>query len=99
VAAAVVLRDGWGWRGPRCQALPPGGGVAPVDGAPIGPRCLDAAALQLHCRGRGLAGFKLPRVVAVAASLPVNATGKVVKREVRREVEALLARPPPSPRL
>jgi acyl-activating enzyme 14 len=91
VAAVVVLAPGWGWSGPGLQALPPGRRAAAAAAAAGGPsaggiaaRAVDGAALQRHCRAQGLAGFKLPRVVAVAGQLPTNATGKVIKSDVKR---------------
>ena len=51
--------------------------VVPVPGAEF-----DADALLAYCRER-LAGFKCPRTVSVVAELPRNATGKVLKRELR----------------
>jgi len=48
------------------------------------PGCrLDTAALQQHVRER-LAGFKVPTVIEFAeAPLPRNASGKILKREIR----------------
>jgi acyl-CoA synthetase (AMP-forming)/AMP-acid ligase II len=51
--------------------------VVPAPGARIDPDALVAAARE-H-----LAGFKVPRHVVVAESLPKNATGKVVKADIR----------------
>ncbi len=42
----------------------------------------DAAAIQAHCRDR-LAGYKCPKAIHVAESLPKNASGKILKRELR----------------
>ena len=42
----------------------------------------DTAALDAHCR-RPLAGYKVPRLYQVTPSLPRNAYGKVLKRELR----------------
>lgn len=48
-------------------------------------------ALQQHCRACGLAGFKVPRLVCVAANgcLPCTSMGKVVKPEVRAQLQAV----------
>src|SRR5690606_9587199 len=47
---------------------------------------LDAGAVQAHVAGR-LAAFKVPSVVGVRDDeLPRNATGKVLKRQLREEV-------------
>ncbi|MCW2861778.1 MAG: fatty-acyl-CoA synthase [Actinoallomurus sp.] len=37
-----------------------------------------------HCRER-LAGFKVPRQVAFVDELPRNLSGKVLKRDLRRD--------------
>jgi len=42
-----------------------------------------AQELIAHCRGR-IAGFKLPKSVEFATELPRNASGKVLKRELRQ---------------
>jgi acyl-CoA synthetase (AMP-forming)/AMP-acid ligase II len=44
----------------------------------------SAEDLRAFCRGR-LAGFKIPRSVEFAASLPVSSAGKVLKRQLRQE--------------
>jgi long-chain acyl-CoA synthetase len=53
--------------------------------------------LMDHCRGR-LAGFKRPKAIHIVPSLPKNAYGKVMKRELRDELAAVTApaagRPP-----
>lgn len=43
---------------------------------------LDIADVHAHCRER-LAGYKRPKVIHVAESLPKNASGKILKRELR----------------
>jgi len=53
----------------------------------------DGAALELpdladHCRAR-LAGFKVPKQLVIRDSLPRNPSGKVLKRVLRAELEAL----------
>jgi len=52
------------------------------DGASVEPEELIA-----HCRDR-LAGFKVPKHVALVDSLPKNASGKLLKRDLRRTVSA-----------
>lgn len=47
---------------------------------------LDPAAVLAHCRDR-LAGFKVPRRVQLVAALPRNATGKVLKADLREQVD------------
>jgi len=45
---------------------------------------LDKEQVLGHCTGR-LARFKQPQDIAIIAALPRNATGKVLKRELRRQ--------------
>jgi fatty-acyl-CoA synthase len=48
------------------------------------PGCrVDEPRVLAHCRER-LAGYKVPRRVAFAAELPLNAQGKVMKKELRK---------------
>jgi acyl-CoA synthetase (AMP-forming)/AMP-acid ligase II len=42
--------------------------------------------LRDYCRER-LAGFKVPKTVALVDSLPMNSVGKLLKREIRRQIE------------
>lgn len=46
---------------------------------------VDGEALRRHCRGR-LAGYKVPKEVRVVASLPVTASGKVMKARVKEQL-------------
>jgi long-chain acyl-CoA synthetase len=49
---------------------------------------IDVEALQAHVRAK-LAGFKVPTVVEIVGEpLPRNASGKILKRQLRDEVEA-----------
>lgn len=50
----------------------------------------DEAALIDHARAQ-LAYFKVPKRVLFVTSLPVNPSGKILKRELRREYAALFA--------
>lgn len=50
-----------------------------------GSRQVDGEGLRQFCRGR-LAGYKVPKEVRVVASLPMTASGKVMKGRLRREV-------------
>ncbi|MDG2111870.1 MAG: AMP-binding protein [Actinomycetota bacterium] len=53
--------------------------------AVVVPRCgatVELDAVQAHCRDR-LAGFKLPRSLEVVDELPRNATGKILKTDLR----------------
>jgi long-chain acyl-CoA synthetase len=45
---------------------------------------IDEAALRTWCRER-LAGYKVPREVRVIAALPRNATGKILRRELKAD--------------
>lgn len=44
---------------------------------------LDADEVRAHCREH-LAGFKVPEEVLVVPEMPLNASGKILKRELRR---------------
>lgn len=48
---------------------------------------LEVAAIEAHCRER-LAGYKRPKLIIVADSLPKNASGKILKRELRARLLA-----------
>ena len=50
---------------------------------------LDMATLDAHCR-RHLAPFKCPRKLVLRANLPHNPSGKVLKRELRDAIGALI---------
>jgi fatty-acyl-CoA synthase len=50
---------------------------------------LSAEEVQAHAK-RTLARFKVPREVRIVEELPRNALGKVLKRELRKELGALL---------
>ncbi len=52
-----------------------------------GPGAGSSAAIIEWCRDE-MANYKVPRVVAIVDELPVNATGKVVKDDLRRRAEA-----------
>jgi acyl-CoA synthetase (AMP-forming)/AMP-acid ligase II len=52
---------------------------------------LDEAAVLEFCRGR-LAGYKIPKSVEFVAELPRNATGKVLKTELRAQYWAAQTR-------
>jgi long-chain acyl-CoA synthetase len=54
---------------------------------PVGGRDFDVASLKQHCRA-SLAGYKVPRQWVAVETLPRNAYGKVVKRELRATLEA-----------
>lgn len=48
---------------------------------------LDHEALDRHCR-RSLAGYKVPRSYTAVDTLPRNAAGKILKRELRAELDS-----------
>jgi acyl-CoA synthetase (AMP-forming)/AMP-acid ligase II len=59
--------------------------VAVVVAAPG--QSVDPEGLIAHTRER-LPGFKCPRAVVVVGELPRNAFGKVLKRELRDQIQA-----------
>jgi fatty-acyl-CoA synthase len=74
VAEAAVIgvpSDKWGETGLAVLVLKPG-------------HRLDREAVIGHCSER-LARFKLPQDIAILDALPRNATGKVLKRELRKQ--------------
>jgi fatty-acyl-CoA synthase len=74
VAEAAVIgvpSERWGEVGLAVLVLKPG-------------QTLDRDAVIGHCTGR-LARFKLPHDIALIDALPRNATGKVLKRELRKQ--------------
>ena len=74
VAEAAIIgvpNDRWGEVGLAVLALKPGAE-------------LDRATVVEHCVGR-LAKFKIPNDIAIVDELPRNATGKVLKRELRTQ--------------
>jgi fatty-acyl-CoA synthase len=56
---------------------------------------VDPGELIAHCRKR-LAGFKTPKHVVVAESLPKNPSGKILKRDLRDAYARLADDDPPS---
>jgi acyl-activating enzyme 14 len=97
VSAAVVLRDGWNWKGPQLQISLPStsAGNRRMNSEmqqQSRSREMDLQLLQAHCRRCGLAGFKVPRVIAVVDALPLNATGKVKKLVLREELMKMYAK-------
>jgi acyl-CoA synthetase (AMP-forming)/AMP-acid ligase II len=65
---ARAIRDGWLW----------GDDLARMDDNGY----IDPAKLGQHCRQR-LAAYKVPEVVEVIGEMPLNASGKILKRELR----------------
>jgi fatty-acyl-CoA synthase len=61
----------WGEAGLAVLALKPG-------------QTLDRDTVLAHCDGK-LARFKIPHDIAIVPALPRNATGKVLKRELRKQ--------------
>ena len=74
VAEAAIIgvpNDKWGEVGLAVLALKPGATI-------------DRATVVEHCVSR-LAKFKIPNDIAIVDALPRNATGKVLKRELRAQ--------------
>ena len=74
VAEAAIIgvpSDKWGEVGPAVLALKPGATI-------------DRATVVEHCASR-LAKFKIPSDITIVDALPRNATGKVLKRELRTQ--------------
>ena len=74
VAEAAIIgvpSDKWGEVGLAVLALKPG-------------QALDKDTVLAHCQGK-LARFKIPNDIAIVPALPRNATGKVLKRELRKQ--------------
>jgi acyl-CoA synthetase (AMP-forming)/AMP-acid ligase II len=69
IAVIGVPDEKWGERLRACVTLHPG-------------MTLTLADVEAFCRGK-LAGYKIPRDLQVLPSLPRNAIGKVLKRELR----------------
>ena len=65
--------------------------VAVVTGDPTGP-APDPEVLREHCRGR-LAAYKVPTEVVVVAEMPLNASGKILKRRLRERLREAAALP------
>jgi fatty-acyl-CoA synthase len=77
VAEAAIIgvpNDKWGEVGLAVVALKPG-------------TTLERSELIQHC-AKNLAKFKVPNDIAVVEVLPRNATGKVLKRELRNQFAA-----------
>jgi long-chain acyl-CoA synthetase len=75
VSVFGVPHDVWGEQVQAAVVLKPGQKVSPVD--------LAAFAAE------DLAGYKIPRAIHILAALPRNASGKVLKRALRDEFEAI----------
>ena len=80
MGALLVLSEGWVW-----QPLGGRGSDAPSAGAPGAAGVVSADLVKEHCRARGMAPYKAPRVVAAVApgeSLPQTPLGKVDRKGV-----------------
>jgi fatty-acyl-CoA synthase len=73
VAVIGVADERWGETGCAVVALQDGHALTPAD-------------IMAHCRDR-LARFKQPNHVVFVEALPRNATGKVLKFELRQTIE------------
>jgi acyl-CoA synthetase (AMP-forming)/AMP-acid ligase II len=81
VAVVGVPDDAWG---ERVVAVVVRGGKSPLSSDPP----LDSEALLAHARER-LAGYKMPKDVYFVDSLPRNAAGKMLRREIREQIKRL----------
>lgn len=63
--------------------------VVPAESAPI-----TSEELRAHCRGNA-ASYKTPDRIELCQSLPFTTTGKLLRRELKRMAEALVATPEP----
>jgi non-ribosomal peptide synthetase component E (peptide arylation enzyme) len=53
----------------------------------------SADGLRAHCREKGLAGYKLPQLLAAQhVPLPTNSNGKILKRDVQALLLSLSGR-------
>lgn len=87
VSQAAVVGIGDERRGEEVVAV-----VTPKEGAEV-----SLASLEELCQ-KDLADYKRPRRILVWPALPIGATGKVLRREVRRLVqEGATYEPPPTP--
>lgn len=79
-AAVIGLPDDrWGERVHACVVLAPGSSATPE-------------ALREHCRTL-IAGYKIPKTLALVEALPLSPAGKVLKTELRARYAACQARP------
>ena len=91
VSALLALSEGVRWQGTQ-----QGEGGASVSGEDRDWSVLPASYVQQFCRKEGLSPFMVPRVVlAQHQPLPTNASGKVLKQEVRRRILQMLEHPQP----
>jgi acyl-CoA synthetase (AMP-forming)/AMP-acid ligase II len=77
VAVVVEPDEKWGEKVTAFVVLAPGA-AANEDG------------LRAHCRGL-IAGYKVPKSIRIESSLPMTASGKIQKAELRRRLSADLA--------
>eukprot|EP00891_Asterochloris_glomerata_P001619 jgi/Astpho2/1619/fgenesh1_pm.00028_%23_11_t len=85
VTAVVQLQPGWAWTGPQL----PGQMLQQAEQA----ETISLEALQQHCRQAGLSPYKLPRAAfATQAPLPMNASGKVLKHQLKQLLSKQLSR-------
>ena len=81
VAQAAVVGAAAGERGEAIVAF-----VVPLPGAEI-----DGDALREHCRTRA-SSYKVPDHIEIRATLPVTETGKLFRRALKEEAQALIGK-------
>ena len=85
VTAVVQLQPGWAWTGPGL----PGQMLQQTEGG----ETVSLVALQQHCRQAGLSPYKLPRAAfASQVPLPMNASGKILKQQLKQLLSKQLSR-------
>ncbi len=71
-----------------CGLIDPVRGEVPIGFVELEDGCsIESDALKIWCRER-LAGFKVPRCIAIIGELPRNATGKIVRRRLLALLES-----------
>lgn len=89
VSALLVLREGVRWEGMQQDES-----SSDVCGADTEQPVLRSEDVREFCIKKGLSPFMVPRVMfAKHEPLPTNASGKVLKQEVRRRMVQMLEQP------
>ena len=90
VAALVVLKAGIKWEGPIIASPSSSSSSSSRNQLGLEQHSLTPLQLKEQCRAGGLSGFKLPRLIAAQYHpLPINTSGKVLKRIIKAQLESL----------